>query len=149
MHQSLVTPTSTGRGNSGDFDFSQCNARVLSISQYCDDIFMVKALLKTLLKSRQVNVKLHWPYKSPSVPQRCWNGAEVKPWHLSSALVFPGPMTPDFMTPSEQIFKELNWLPFPKRAQYHTCLTVYNSISGQAPKYISSLPTNAWDHHER
>ena len=28
----------------------------------------------------------------------------------------------DFMTPSEQLFKELNWLPFPKRVQYHTCL---------------------------
>ena len=25
----------------------------------------------------------------------------------------------DFMTPSEQLFKELNWLPFSKRVQYH------------------------------
>ena len=40
----------------------------------------------------------------------------------------------DFMTPSEQLFKELNWLPFPKRAQYHTCLTVYKSINEQAPE---------------
>ena len=40
----------------------------------------------------------------------------------------------DFMTPSEQLFKELNWLPFPKRVQYHTCLTVYKSITGQAPQ---------------
>ena len=35
----------------------------------------------------------------------------------------------DFMTPSEQLFKELNWLPFPKRAQYDTCLKVYKSIT--------------------
>ena len=48
----------------------------------------------------------------------------------------------DFMTPSEQLFKELNWLPFPKRVQYHTCLMVYKIISGQAPKYVS-------EHHER
>ena len=33
----------------------------------------------------------------------------------------------DFMTPSEQLFEDLNWLPFPKRIQYHTCLTVYKS----------------------
>ena len=55
----------------------------------------------------------------------------------------------DFMKPSEQLFKELNWLPFPKRVQYHTCLTVYKSISGQAPEYISSLLPYVSDHHER
>ena len=55
----------------------------------------------------------------------------------------------DFMTPSEQLFKELNWLPFPKRVQYHTCLSVYKSISGQAPEYISSLFTYVSDHNER
>ena len=31
------------------------------------------------------------------------------------------------MTPSEQLFKELNWPPFPKQVQYHTCLIVYIS----------------------
>ena len=55
----------------------------------------------------------------------------------------------NFMTPSEQLFKELNWLPFPKRVQYHTCLTVYESITGQAPEYITSQLTYISDHHER
>ena len=55
----------------------------------------------------------------------------------------------DFMTPSQQLFKEPNWLPFPKSVQYHTCLTVYKSISGQAPEYIPSLLTYVSDHHER
>ena len=55
----------------------------------------------------------------------------------------------DFMTPSEQLFKELNWLPFPKRVQYHTCLMVYKSITGQAPEYISSMLTYVPEHHER
>ena len=55
----------------------------------------------------------------------------------------------DFMTPSEQLFKELNWLPFPKRVQYHTCLMVYKSITGQAPEYISSMLTYVSEHHER
>ena len=55
----------------------------------------------------------------------------------------------DFMTPSEQLFKELNWLPFPKRVQHHTCLMVYKSITGQAPEYISSILTHVPEHHER
>ena len=55
----------------------------------------------------------------------------------------------DFMTPSEQLFKELNWLPFPKRVQYHTCLMVYKSITGQTPEYISSMLTYVSEHNER
>ena len=55
----------------------------------------------------------------------------------------------DFMITSDQFFKELNLLPFPKRVQYHTCLTVYKSITGQAPEYIFSLLTYASDYHER
>ena len=53
----------------------------------------------------------------------------------------------DFMTPSKQLFKELNWLPFPKRVQYHTCLMVYRSITGQAPEYISAMLTYVSEHH--
>ena len=45
----------------------------------------------------------------------------------------------DFLTPSEQLFKKLNWLTFPKRVQYHTCLMVYKGINGSAPEYISSM----------
>ena len=37
------------------------------------------------------------------------------------------------MTPSEQLYKELNWQPFPKRVQYHTCLMVYKSITRKLP----------------
>ena len=55
----------------------------------------------------------------------------------------------DFMTPSEQLFKELNWLPFPKQVQYHTCLMVYKSITRHTPKYISSMLTYGSQYHER
>ena len=55
----------------------------------------------------------------------------------------------DFMTPSEQLFKELNWLPFPKRVQYHTCLMVYKSITGKAPEYIFSMLSYVSEHQER
>ena len=58
----------------------------------------------------------------------------------------------DFMTPSEQLFEDLNWLPFPKRLPYHTCLMVYKSITGQAPEYIYSMltyVTYVFEHHGR
>ena len=55
----------------------------------------------------------------------------------------------DFMTPSEQLFKELNWLPFPKRAQYHICLMVYKCITGQAPEDIFSMLMYVSEHCER
>ena len=55
----------------------------------------------------------------------------------------------DFMKPSEQSFEEINWLPFSKRVQYHTCVMVYKSITGQAPEYISSMLTYISEHHQR
>ena len=49
MHQSFVTTASAEPGNSEDIGFALCKARVYA--QHCWDIFMVKALPKTLLKS--------------------------------------------------------------------------------------------------
>ena len=39
----------------------------------------------------------------------------------------------DFMTPTEQLCKELNWLPCPKRVQYHTCRTAYKTFPDKLP----------------
>ena len=55
----------------------------------------------------------------------------------------------DFMTPYKQLFKDLNWLTFPKRVQYHTCLMVYKGINGLAPEYISSMLSYVSEQHER
>ena len=55
----------------------------------------------------------------------------------------------DFLTPSKQLFKKLNWLAFPKRVQYHTCLMVYKGIKRSAPEYISSMLTYVSEKHER
>ena len=55
----------------------------------------------------------------------------------------------DFLTPSEQLFKKLNWLTFPKRVKYHTCLMVYIGINGSAPEYISSMLTYVSEKYER
>ena len=43
------------------------------------------------------------------------------------------------MTPSQQMFKELGWLPIPKRVQYHTCVIVFKALHGQVPEYVSDL----------
>ena len=70
MHWSFVTTAHTGTGNSRDFDFCLCKARIYS--QQYGDIFMVNVLTKPLPKSQQVNVKLLRPVwvwiKSPAVP---------------------------------------------------------------------------------
>ena len=39
----------------------------------------------------------------------------------------------DFMTPSEQLFKEPNWIPFPKRVQHHTCIMYIKALPDKLP----------------
>ena len=92
MHQSFVTTAPTGLGNNGDIDFPLCKARVYV--QQCGDISMVKALLK----SRQVILKLArpvwaWNQKprcSTSLRERCWGqNMALKPCY---APVIQGPL---------------------------------------------------------
>ena len=44
MHQSFATTSPRGPGNSGDIDFSICNAQIKSL--HCRDFVLVKSLLK-------------------------------------------------------------------------------------------------------
>ena len=55
----------------------------------------------------------------------------------------------DIMTPSEEMFKDLQWLSFPDRLHYHTCLLVYKALNGLAPKYLSNLLTKTSEIHSR
>ena len=95
MHQSFATTSPSGPGNSGDIDFSLSKARVYA--QHCRDTLMVKALLKSPLKSRQVNVNFHGHFgtgiKTPAIPRHCGDNAEVKTVQLSPAMppLFPAP----------------------------------------------------------
>ena len=58
---------------------------------------MVKALPKSPLKSRQVNVNFHGHFgtgiKTPAIPRHCGDNAEVKTLQLSPAMppLFPAP----------------------------------------------------------
>ena len=90
-----------------------------------------------------------WYYNSAHIIRNIWYYISVHVIRHSTIVL--SMWKADFMTPSEQLFKELNWLhvPFPKRVQYHTCLTVYKSMTGQAPECTSSLLTHVSDHHER
>ena len=55
----------------------------------------------------------------------------------------------DIMTPSKHMFKELQWLSFQQRVNYHTCLLVYKSLNGLAPEYLSQLFTKTSEMHSR
>ena len=98
MHQSFATTSPSGPGNSGDIDFSLNKARVYA--QHCRDTLMVKALPKSPLKSRQVNVNFHGHFgtgiKTPAIPRHCGDNAEVKTLQLSPAMppLFPAPRGP-------------------------------------------------------
>ena len=98
MHQSFATTSPSGPGNSGDIDFSLTKARVYA--QHCRDTLMVKALPKSPLKSRQVNVNFHGHFgtgiKTPAIPRHCGDNAEVKTLQLSPAMppLFPAPRGP-------------------------------------------------------
>ena len=43
------------------------------------------------------------------------------------------------MTPSEQMFSELKWLPFPERVKYHTRVMMYKILNNMAPEYLRQL----------
>ena len=98
MHQSFATTSPSGPGNSGDIDFSLSKARVYA--QHCRVTLMVKALPKSPLKSRQVNVNFHGHFgtgiKTPAIPRHCRDNAEVKTLQLSPAMppLFPAPRGP-------------------------------------------------------
>ncbi|MCU7800562.1 MAG: reverse transcriptase family protein [gamma proteobacterium symbiont of Lucinoma myriamae] len=55
----------------------------------------------------------------------------------------------DFMTPSQTMFDELQWLSFPKRVQYHTSVMIYKALNNQTPEYISELFIKTSDAHCR
>ena len=43
----------------------------------------------------------------------------------------------DFDSPSNLLFKHLDWLPFHLRIEYNKLILVYKSLSGLAPQYMS------------
>ena len=45
----------------------------------------------------------------------------------------------DMMTSSQLMFNKLQWLPFQKRIQYHTCIMMFKSQTGMAPNYMTDL----------
>ena len=55
----------------------------------------------------------------------------------------------DIMTPSEQMFSELNWLPFPKRVHYHTHVMMYKVLNNMAPEYLRDFFHSVSETHGR
>ena len=55
----------------------------------------------------------------------------------------------DILTLSQTMFKELKWLDFPKRVQYHTCILIHQALNGMAPEYIQDLFSKSSEIHNR
>lgn len=55
----------------------------------------------------------------------------------------------DIMTPSETMFRELNWLPFYKRVQYHEFILMYKTLNNLAPDYLSERFIKVSETHDR
>ena len=85
--------------------------KTLVYSQKRGDIFMVKTLSKALLNSKQVNMKLLWPFlalnQKPHHSMELQDNAEVKTWHLSPAtsLLSPAPWRPGLKMTGALIFR--------------------------------------------
>ena len=54
-----------------------------------------------------------------------------------------------FMTPSENMFRELNCLSFPNRVKYHLCIMMYKALNNLAPMYLTDLFTTTSKIHDR
>lgn len=55
----------------------------------------------------------------------------------------------DRMTPSKDMFQELQWLPFSKRIQYHVCIMMYKTLNDSAPDYMSDMFIRTSETHDR
>ena len=49
------------------------------------------------------------------------------------------------MTPSADMTKQLNWLPFDKREQYLKCVIIYKAQNLMTPNYITGKFTHEYD----
>ena len=51
----------------------------------------------------------------------------------------------DPLSPSKEMFKKLNWLPFKELVKYKQACLIYKSTTAQTPSYIQALFTNVSD----
>ena len=49
------------------------------------------------------------------------------------------------MTPSVDMFKQLNWLPFDKRVHYLRCVMIYKARNHMTPNYTTGKFTQEYD----
>ena len=55
----------------------------------------------------------------------------------------------DILTLSENTFKELQWLSFPKRVLYHKSIMMFKALHDMAPEYISEMFVKTSQIHSR
>ena len=126
------------------------------ISAVCLNITRRISLLKQL--SKYVNIdslKLYYnSYILPILDYGCiiWSWTTIKnigrilKLQKRAARII---LKVDYMTPSLEMFKTLQWLSFPQRIKYHTALMIFKTLNRHAPEYLLDLFTKASEMHGR
>ena len=55
----------------------------------------------------------------------------------------------DILTPSESMFKELQWLSFSKHVLYHKSVMMFKALHGMAPEYLTEMFVKTSQIHSR
>ena len=55
----------------------------------------------------------------------------------------------DLLTPSIELFQELNWQPFPERVNFQKAVLTFKIFNEQAPSYLKSMFTETSSVHNR
>lgn len=126
------------------------------VDSVCINISRRISLLKLLSKYIDIpNMKLYYnSYILPIIDYGCliWgrctkiNILRILKLQKRAARII---LKADIMTPSNIMFKELNWLTFPQRVQYHSNTMVYKALNELAPEYISDIFIKVSDSHTR
>ena len=116
------------------------------IDSVCLNITRRITLLKLLSKYVDMsNLKLYYnSYILSIFDYGCMNLGQCSTYNINRMLKLQKRaariiLQADFMTPSKEMFRELGWLTFTNRVEYHICIMVFKSLNGQAPEYLSSL----------
>ena len=126
------------------------------IDSVCLNITRRITLLKLLSKYVDMsNLKLYYnSYILPIFDYGCMIWGQSSTYNINRVLKLQKRaariiLQADFMTPSKEMFRQLGWLTFTNRVEYHICIMVFKSLNGQAPEYLSSLLTKSSETNTR
>ena len=126
----------------------------IEVDEICKSVSKKITLLKLLSKYVDQNsLKTYYQsYILPSFDYGCMVWGKTKSSNIDRLIKLQKRaariiLKADIMTSSKHMFTVLNWLPFDRRVDYHTCIMVYKALNKQTPEYISELLVKTSDTH--